>query len=106
MKKFTKIATVATFSLGLSVSAMAAENVGAGASLADESLSYAFDDSQNLQAVAMSTQEMEETKGAWAPLIYYGAVYGVPASFAVQRWAMGPSPQIMYHRIKNWNDSR
>lgn len=30
-------------------------------------LSFAFDDTQNLQAVAMTDSQMQETEGAWIP---------------------------------------
>ncbi|SPX86974.1 hypothetical protein [Moraxella ovis] len=45
-------------------------------------LSFAFDDTQNLQAVAMTDSQMQETEGAWIPNAIgglagmYGAGYG------------------------------
>ncbi|PNK59859.1 hypothetical protein [Psychrobacter sp. FDAARGOS_221] len=72
MKKLTKIATATTLGLGLSVSAMASENIQTTSNLAVQpsaDLSYAFDDSQDLQVMAMTNQEMEETEGAFIPII-------------------------------------
>lgn len=69
MKKLTKIATATTLGLGLSVSAMASENIQTTSNLGVQpsaDLSYAFDDSQDLQVMAMTNQEMEETEGAFA----------------------------------------
>lgn len=39
-------------------------------------LSFAFDDTQNLQAVAMTDKEMAETEGAWVPYAVGGAIGG------------------------------
>lgn len=40
-------------------------------------LSFAFDDTQNLQAVAMTDKEMAETEGAWVPYAVGGAIGGI-----------------------------
>lgn len=40
-------------------------------------LSSAFDDTQNLQAVAMTDKEMAETEGAWVPYAVGGAIGGI-----------------------------
>lgn len=40
-------------------------------------LSFAFDDTQNLQAVAMTDKEMAETEGAWIPYAVGGAIGGI-----------------------------
>lgn len=40
-------------------------------------LSFAFDDAENLQAVAMTDGQMQETQGAVAPLVAYGICMGV-----------------------------
>jgi len=40
-------------------------------------LSFAFDDVENLQAVAMTDGQMQETQGAVAPLVAYGIRMGV-----------------------------
>lgn len=63
-------------------------------------LSFAFDNSENLQAVAMTDKQMQDTEGAFAPLAYYGAVYGVPLTYAGMRWLNSPAPQIWYHNIR------
>lgn len=49
---------------------------------------------------------MEETQGAWAPLAYYGVVYGVPAMYAGARWAAGPGPQLLHNRIRGYMNRR
>lgn len=54
----------------------------------------------DVQAISLTTQEMLDTQGAVLPLAYYGAVYGVPATMALSRWASTPSPQIWYHKIR------
>ncbi|ANB90712.1 hypothetical protein MOVS_00360 [Moraxella ovis] len=40
-------------------------------------LSFAFDDTQNLQAVAMTDSQMQETEGAWIPYAVGGAIGGI-----------------------------
>ncbi|AKG18120.1 hypothetical protein AAX09_00330 [Moraxella bovoculi] len=40
-------------------------------------LSFAFEDTQNLQAVAMTDKEMAETEGAWVPYAVGGAIGGI-----------------------------
>ena len=40
-------------------------------------MSFAFDDVENLQAVAMTDGQMQETQGAVAPLVAYGIRMGV-----------------------------
>lgn len=40
-------------------------------------LSFAFDDTQNLQAVAMTDSQMRETEGAWVPYAVGGAIGGI-----------------------------
>lgn len=69
-------------------------------------LSFAFDDAENLQVVAMTDREMAEMEGAALPpvAIYYGVRYGVPAIYAGARWlnANNHTVQINHHRIRNW----
>lgn len=40
-------------------------------------LSFAFDSTENLQAVAMTDKEMAETEGAWVPYAVGGAIGGI-----------------------------
>ncbi|WP_019672762.1 hypothetical protein [Psychrobacter lutiphocae] len=50
---------------------MASENIQTTSNLAVQpsaDLSYAFDDSEDLQVKAISNQEMERTEGAWVPI--------------------------------------
>ncbi|SPX86984.1 hypothetical protein [Moraxella ovis] len=47
-------------------------------------LSFAFEDTQNLQAVAMTDSQMQETEGAVAPLVAIGVIHG--GRFIAQRW--------------------
>ncbi|MFL1731778.1 hypothetical protein, partial [Moraxella oculi] len=47
-------------------------------------LSFAFEDAQNLQAVAMTDSQMQETEGAVAPLVAIGVIHG--GRFIAQRW--------------------
>lgn len=63
---------------------MASENIQTTSNLAVQpsaDLSYAFDDSQDLQVMAMTNQEMEETEGAWAPQVVGGIAGGLGGHF-------------------------
>ena len=44
-------------------------------------LSFAFDDVENLQAVALTDREMAETQGAWVPNVVGGVVGGLGGHF-------------------------
>lgn len=44
-------------------------------------LSFAFDDAENLQAVAMTDKQMEETQGAWVPNVVGGVAGGLGGHF-------------------------
>ena len=44
-------------------------------------LSFAFDDAENLQAVAMTDGQMEETQGAWVPNVVGGVAGGLGGHF-------------------------
>lgn len=63
---------------------MASENIQTTSNLAVQpstDLSYAFDDSQDLQVMAMTNQEMEETEGAWVPNAIGGIAGGLGGHF-------------------------
>lgn len=78
---------------------MASENVQTAPNPTAPSVefSYAFENSENLQIIALSNKDMKDIQGAVAPwVIYNGLTYGQPASIAAQRWATGPGPQITF----------
>ena len=59
-------------------------------------LSFAFDDTQNLQATVMTDSEMQETEGAVAPLVAVGVMMGT--RFIAQRWVTQKVAQNMVKR--------
>ncbi|VEG13221.1 hypothetical protein [Moraxella cuniculi] len=65
MKKLSILALSATFAI---TPAFAEMTTHYNTVSPQTDLSFAFDDSQNLQATAMTEQEMAETEGAWFPV--------------------------------------
>lgn len=63
MKKLSILALSATFAITPAFAEMTAHYNTVSP---QTDLSFAFDNSQNLQATAMTEQEMAETEGAWA----------------------------------------
>ena len=85
MNKFSKMMGVTALSMSLTVPALAEVSapVNNNEQVQNE-LAYAFGDNNNLQAKAITTQEMKDTQGAVAPLVAVGIMAG--GRFIAQRY--------------------
>ncbi|STY86111.1 Uncharacterised protein [Moraxella ovis] len=87
MKKFSILALTATIATAPAFAETTSHYTTPSVELSTQptqeaDLSFAFNDTQNLQAVAMTDSQMQETEGAWIPNAIgglagmYGAGYG------------------------------
>lgn len=85
MNKFSKMMGVTALSMSLTVPALAEVSapVNNNEQVQNE-LAYAFGENTDLQAKAITTQEMKDTQGAVAPLVAVGIMAG--GRFIAQRY--------------------
>lgn len=84
MKNLSKIVSTATLSMALTVPTLAEVAIPVHSQATANELLYAFGENTDFQTKAMTSQEMQDTQGAVAPLVAVGVMAG--GRFIAQRY--------------------